>query len=336
MNRFLMNCHNHLQEALVGWNRFWFTPTDPATLGLLRISAGAMLFDTHLVWTLRLNDFFGTTGLVTSAVVKVTRGSHFAWSFWNAIESPGLVWAVHIASLAVLALFTVGLWTRWTSILAFLVTVSYVNRVPITLFGLDQINGMLVLYLMLAPSGAAYSTDRLIQRRRAGQGGAPVPYSTSANIVTRLIQVHLCVVYFFAGTGKLFGESWWNGTALWLAFGNYEYQSVDMTWLAHWPWIINFMTHITLAWEISYAALIWPKWTRPIMLILAVPLHLGISITMGMFTFGMIMLIANLAFVSPSLVRRILGSDSDQAAENQQAHSRKTLPPKKPRGIKRV
>ena len=26
--------------ARQGWNRFWFTPTDPATLGLIRILAG--------------------------------------------------------------------------------------------------------------------------------------------------------------------------------------------------------------------------------------------------------------------------------------------------------
>ena len=32
-----------------GWNRFWFTPTDPATLGLIRILAGSMLFYTHLI-----------------------------------------------------------------------------------------------------------------------------------------------------------------------------------------------------------------------------------------------------------------------------------------------
>ena len=35
---------------------------------------------------------------------------------------------------------------------------------------------------------------------------------------------------------------------------------------------------------------------------LAVPLHLGIALAMGMMTFGLVMLIANLAFVSPSII----------------------------------
>ena len=43
--------------SLTGWNRFWFSPSDPATLGLIRICTGAMLFYTHLVWSKDLLGF---------------------------------------------------------------------------------------------------------------------------------------------------------------------------------------------------------------------------------------------------------------------------------------
>ncbi len=42
------------------------------------------------------------------------------------------------------------------------------------------------------------------------------------------------------------------------------------------------------------------------MLAMAVPLHLGIGIFLGMMTFGLVMLIANLAFVEPRYVRAII------------------------------
>ena len=48
-----------------GWNRFWFAPQDPATLGLIRILAGAMLLYTHLARTLRLDEFFGADAWVS-------------------------------------------------------------------------------------------------------------------------------------------------------------------------------------------------------------------------------------------------------------------------------
>ncbi len=120
------------------------------------------------------------------------------------------------------------------------------------------------------------------------------------------MQIHMCVIYLFAGLGKLLGETWWSGDAMWLAFGNYEYQSLDMTWLAGYPLVINFLTHLTIVWEVSYAALVWPRLTRPLVIALAVPLHLGIAVCMGMITFSLVMLIGNLAFVSPVLIRWVI------------------------------
>ena len=60
----------------------------------------------------------------------------------------------------------------------------------------------------------------------------------------------MCIIYLFAGTAKLTGPAWWDGTALWMALGNMEYQSLDMTWLADWPQMMNLMTHVTVFWEI--------------------------------------------------------------------------------------
>ena len=126
------------------------------------------------------------------------------------------------------------------------------------------------------------------------------------NIAIRLIQCHMCVVYLFAGLGKLLGPSWWAGTALWGAFANFEYQTLDMTWVAGHPLIVNLITQTILVWEITYIGLIWPRLTRPFMLAMAVPLHLGIAVCMGMITFGLIMIVGNMAFIPPDVVRRFV------------------------------
>jgi uncharacterized membrane protein YphA (DoxX/SURF4 family) len=298
-------------SAIDGWNRFWFTPADPATLSLIRVFAGAMIFYTHLVWTFDLEGFFGPQSRISPVFARAFHRSDWAWShlFW--IESPAVLWTVHILALIVLAMFTIGLFTRVTSVLAFLIVVAYAHRVPGALFGLDQINSLLAMYLMIGPSGAMYSIDAWLQRQRTSSIEHPAssigPRYTSVNIAIRLIQVHMCIIYLFAGFGKLLGSTWWSGTAMWGAFGNYEYQSLDMTWLAAWPLVINFLTHLTIVWECSYCVFVWPRLTRPIVIALAVPLHLGIAVCMGMITFGLIMLVGNLAFVSPNLVRAVIG-----------------------------
>ena len=284
------------------WDKFLFSPTDVATLALIRILAGAMLLYTHFVWTLDLEAFFGASGWLSNDFVYRYHDSAFAWSHLYWINSPTLLWSVHLLSLAVFACLMIGFKSRTASVLACLLTVSYAHRASGALFGLDQINGFLALYLMVGPCGDAYSVDSWLRRKSGGKATVP---SVSANIAIRLMQVHLCIVYLFAGLGKLLGESWWDGTALWGAFANQEYQTLDLTWLAGSIVLVNVATHVTLFWEISYIFLIWNRLARPIMLLLAIPLHMGIAICMGMVTFGLMMLIANLAFLPPEVVRSV-------------------------------
>jgi hypothetical protein len=265
-----------------------------------------MLVYTHGVWSIDLVGFFGPDGRLPLEFARAMHNTPLAWSFLYQLQSPLALWTAHGLSLIVLMLFTLGLWTRWTSIGAVVITISYAHRSVGALFGLDQINSFLVLYLAMGPSGQCYSLDGWLWGRR-GRAGELIP-SIPANIAIRLIQLHMCVVYLFAGLGKLLGPSWWAGTALWGAFANLEYQTLDMTWVASYPIAVNIVTHVILAWEISYVALIWPKLTRPLMLALAIPLHLGIGICMGMITFGLIMLVGNMAFLSPVLVEQVIGA----------------------------
>lgn len=291
-----------------GWNDFWFAATDPALLSLLRIMTGLMLFYTHLVWSFDLSAFFGPKAWITLPVLKklhAFEGSNYAWSHFNLIDSVWLIWVVHILALIVLLMFTLGLFSRTTSVLAWLITLSYLNRISLAEFGLDRINVMLAMYVMLGPCGARYSLDSWLRRRRGG-GAEEVAESSFATLAVRLIQVHMCVIYFFAGSRKLLGGAWWDGSAMWLSVANLEYQSLDMTWLAAWPLLTTFLTNLTVFFELTYPALIWPRMTRPIVLMLAVFLHLGIVLALGMPTFGLAMLIGNASFLAPGLVRAII------------------------------
>ncbi len=302
--------------TVAGWNSFWFSPSDPATLGLIRILAGLMLLYTHLVWTLDLPGFFGPHGWLTPETIgSLPEHSPFQWSYFYWIHSTGLLWIAHAAALIIFTLFTVGLWTRTMSVLAFFATVSYINRASFAQFGLDDTNAMLALYLMIGPSGAAYSLDRWLKRRSIGRN-LPIEESVGANIAIRLLQVHMCVIYLFSGIGKIQGEMWWNGDAVLMAVANLEYQSLSATWLVRYPILVYALTHITVFWEASYCVLVWPRLTRPIVLAIAAGVHLGIGMFLGMWTFGLAMLIGNMAFVSPWVVRRLVNhKSSDFPAE---------------------
>lgn len=311
MRRALTAVTAYLRDAARAWDAFWFTPVDPTLLGLLRILAGSMLVYTHVVWGLALEDFYGPDGwLAPDAVAAIQRGQTVFSHWW--ILPHEWMWPAHWMAVSILVLFTLGVFTRVTSILSFLITVSYVQRVPAALFGLDQINAMLALYLSIGPSGAALSIDRWWKVRRSRRLDRetraalerPAP-STSANLALRLIQIQMCIIYFFAGVSKLQGTAWWNGEAMWLAFANLEYQSFDMTWLARHPWLINIMTHTTIAWELSFWALVWRPMMRPVMLTAGVVMHVGIGAFLGMWTFGLIMLVGCASFLPADTIARL-------------------------------
>ncbi|MCA9261941.1 MAG: hypothetical protein KDA61_22140 [Planctomycetales bacterium] len=309
MSRLIASLKSYFKELWDAWNGFWFSAIDPATVSLLRLLAGGMLLYTHLIWSLDLAGFIGPDGyLPLDALTELQAAGPDAgrpwhvWSLFFVPMSPWLLWTVHLTALVVFAMFAAGLFTRATSIVAYLLAVSYAQRVtPGAYFGLDKVNCMMAMYLMLAPCGARYSLDRW-RRLRQGDDSEPAP-SVAANLATRLLQLHLAVIYLFSALAKLGGETWAAGTALWWAVANHEYQSLDMTWLAGWPILTALLTHITVVWELFYICLVWNRFTRPLMLGIAVAVHAGIALTMGMITFGSAMIFANLSFLQPSTVR---------------------------------
>jgi len=309
VNGFVSLLRSYASEAFDRWNRFWFEPQAPYTLAMLRICAGLMLFYTHLVYALDMDAMLGPKALVSPSTSYVLNQGLdqqvFVWSYLWAIESPALLWIAHIAALVVFAMLTVGLYTRVTSILACIITLSYCHRLIGAQFGLDQVNAMFAMYLMVGPCGAVWSVDHWLAERRAGVK-LPAISSSWTTVSIRLLQLHMCIIYLFGGIGKMRGDTWWDGSAVWFAFSNLEYQSLDMTWMVHWPWIIAILTHLTVFWETFYCFFVWPRLTRPICLAMAVAVHGGIALCLGMKTFGLAMIFGNAAFLYPETVKAVV------------------------------
>lgn len=280
------------------WQRFWFAPSDPLPLGVMRILLGAMLFYSHLIWSLDLIGFFGASGWNNAGIIKSLQQDTLAWSLWWFVPT-GAEYQFHVGCLIVLFLFWIGFATRATSILAWIITVSYAHRSMLSNFGLDQVNAMLAFYLMLAPCGARLSFDSWWRKRKK----IAVTPSASATLAARLIQVHICVIYVWAGLSKLQGSAWWTGDAIWQVIANYEYQSADLTWLANYPTVLQLATHGLLLFEITFPFLVFHRRLRPLAFAIGIALHLGIGAFLGMWTFGLIMICGYLAFFNADEIR---------------------------------
>jgi hypothetical protein len=308
------------ESCLAAWDQFWFTPRLPHTLGVIRICTGAMLLYMHVVLASQLTSFLGEHAWINNRLAGDLHNGTFveadlARSYLWLISSPFLLWCHQWLAIVVTLAFTVGLMTRITAPAAWFLQLMYLHRLTGALFGLDQIATYSAMYLMLSPCGSCYSVDAWLRRKygRRRRSSRWLKFllpadgpSVAANVATRLFQIHLCVIYLFGGLAKARGDAWWDGLAVWFAVGNYEYQSVDMTWLASFPRLFSTLTHITVFWEVFYCALVWPRLTRPVVLLLAVAVHGGIAMFMGMITFGTMMIVANMIFLEPDWIRKLL------------------------------
>ena len=272
------------------WTAFWFTPSNPFLLSVLRIFVGSLLAWSNFVWLLDQEGFFGLSGWQSAGNVWRLNDHPWHWSWYFPAQT--LLATKSLTAVSLLASISLSVWllTRPAACIALAGYVSAVNRAPLNTFGFDDVLGIMLVPLIIGTAGARLSVDSIFWKKQS----AP---NTETTIALRLIQVHLCILYFFSGCGKLLGASWWEGTALWGAVANIQYRTIDLTFLAWHPLLINALTLGTLFWEVSYSALIWPRLTRPLVLAMAVFVHLGIGLTMGMMEFGIAMLIANMAFL---------------------------------------
>ncbi len=265
---------------------------------------------------------------------KVYAQGQYIFSFWFHITDPRLMAVTHAGVLVVMALFALGLWTRITSALTWIAVLSYINRCHQMVFGMDTMMNIAVFYLTIAPSGAALSLDRWLEKRRALRElekarrdrrptatweailAGPRP-SALATFVTRCFQIHFCFIYAASGLSKLKGPAWWNHQAIWNTFANPEFSPVVfepfmqfVILLAQHRWLAEILMSLgavyTLFLEIAFPFLVWRPVLRPYMVVGGILLHTGIALLMGLTVFGLFMLVLLMSFIPPETVQRWL------------------------------
>src|SRR5262245_38857552 len=106
----------------------------------MRLIVGGLLFWDMAILGLDLREYLGADGWVGLEALQAYLNEHmpWAWSFWLWVPD-GWLPAAWAASLVVLALFTLGLGSQVTTVLAWIIAISTVRRAPVALFGFDQI-----------------------------------------------------------------------------------------------------------------------------------------------------------------------------------------------------
>jgi len=292
-----------MQSASQQLLEFLFRPATDAWLAVLRVGLGLQV----TLYSLSLrNDWIyllsGTVRKVAEALLSLE--SHFIPRLgW--LLAPGAHVGLHeetvlFAAWACLLLagcaLALGVGCRLSAIAAWLFHLCAAKSGGFVSYGVDNFMTIGLFYLMLSPLPDRYSLDWRLR-------GARPKHPELRGFWRRVVQLHLCVIYFFSGLTKCLGSGWWNGSSVWRALIRPPFNIIDPEILVKWNYVFPVAGIFVCLLEITYPFFIWNSQTRKIWLVCICAMHVGIGVTMGMYLFALIMIVLNVAAFGPRLSR---------------------------------
>jgi hypothetical protein len=190
----------------------------------------------------------------------------------------------------------VGLACRCSAVVAWFLHLCAAKSGGFVSYGVDNFMTIGLFYLMLSPLPDRYAFDWRLREVRPKN-------PQLLGFWRRVLQLHLCIIYFFSGLAKCLGSGWWDGSSVWRALIRPPFNTIDPEILVRWRYLFPVAGIFVCLLEIGYPFFIWNSKTRKIWLICICGMHVGIGLTMGMYLFAFIMIVLNVAAFGPGLIR---------------------------------
>ncbi len=178
-------------NPISAWNRFLFGPISARPLGAFRIVFGLLLLVYLAVMSVEFDYWYTDAGLLQGSEAREAAGP-YRLSPLNYIQDPTIAHLFYAGTVAAAVGVTLGWRTRFMSVLLYLGMLSLYHRNVTGNGGPDAVPMLVSFYLMLCPSGAAFSLDAIRAAKKRGTAAEPliVPWGL------RLLQMQICLIYF--------------------------------------------------------------------------------------------------------------------------------------------
>ncbi|MEE8433669.1 MAG: HTTM domain-containing protein, partial [bacterium] len=133
------------------------------------------------------------------------------------------------------------------------------------------------------------------------------PSAPWAGIAMRMMQVHLCILYFQSGLAKL-NAGWFGGIALWHPRLVETGTPLAPEMLRDAPFLLVLIPVSLALFELFYAVFIWLRGFRHVTIVCAVLVHLSVGVLWEKLPFSLLMIAMNMAFLSPKLLDLLFGN----------------------------
>lgn len=250
-------------------NSWFFGKTDTWGLSLFRVLLGLLILIKFAFHYRDLNLWFTEEGLfplsTLNRIVTDNRINLFQ-ILDGVVDSVALAHWLWVATMLFASMFCLGLWTRFSALMMFVLVISFDNRNPYIVHGGDTLIRVLSFWMIFARSNAYFSLDQKFARNK-------IPHAAPAWPL-RALQFQVAVMYFATFCHKIKGSSWWDGTAIYTVSQLIEFKRYPLPFLYSSWLFIKISTWITLIFEGSFAILVWWRKTKYHVLAFGVFFHL--------------------------------------------------------------
>ena len=236
-------------------------------LAVLRIGLGLLVTVYALFLRSDWHYLFASTG---KGLVSRELGE--AITSFDSPLIPKLGWLValggyaHIGEEAVLSiawacllcmglLLLLGLFSRPAAIIAWFLHLCAAESGGLFAYGADNFMTTGLFYLMLSPLPDRYSLDHRLLKTELRD-------PQLLGFWRRVLQVHMCFVYFFGGLAKCLGSGWWNGSNLWRSLTRPPFNLISPDILVRFKYALPILGISICLIELGYPFFIWIKKTR--------------------------------------------------------------------------
>jgi hypothetical protein len=195
-----------------------------------------------------------------------------------------------IARMIAIVAGLLGIFPRMSCFLIYLVSANLYGTAFLTFTAGQQLVLIFLFFLI-------FIDERKKEESEFKSNNAFVLNNVLTNTFFFAVKLQLVIAYAFAGIYKLMGEAWVNGTALYYPLKTDEYSFPLAQEMADVTWIIALGTYLTLAYQLLFPILVWFKRIKKPFLLVGVFSHLFIAVVLGLWDFGLIMIIAYIIFL---------------------------------------
>ncbi len=287
------------KKSEFSWNEWLFDPVQSYGVFLCRIAFGFSLFAGYIkLWPERI-FLFGASGLagknfydeVPSPYI-IGRMTAESFNLLKFVGHDEIIQTLFILMLISSFCFMIGFFTKTAGWVSLILHTLFFSRANYGYWGWAEVIKPFMIYILLSTPGAFWAVDSYLEKKMQ-----KTPPLISAYPV-RLMQVHVCIMYFVVAWARIDNAHWRDGSMLYRILVHATFSR----WPPFWEPLKNVLPYFChAAWAVELVApfllLVHPfgKWVA----ITLVFMHLGLEAFSMVGYWNLVMIAALSLFIEP-------------------------------------